>query len=144
MQTQVIPFEPIHAAMLGADASHFAHLQPLTQGQEALTLWHQQAERPLACAGIITLWPGLGYAWVFVAPDAPFYPQTIARFALRQFRPRLAAFRRVETLIPAGDAVARRFAAWLGFQEVLVKPGYGKQGETYIELAWVREGTNGQ
>lgn len=134
-----IPFEPYHATMLGAATAHFAHLGPLTQGHEAVTLWHQDEERPLACGGLLTIWPGLGYAWHIIGADAHEHPQAIGRYALRWLRPRMQTFLRVEALVREDDSVVRHFAAWLGFAEVLVKPGYGQQGETYIELAWVRE-----
>ena len=73
--------------------------------------------RPVACGGVIELWPGRGYAWALLADDSGPHMHRITR-TVRQFLDR-APWRRVEMTVEAGFESGLRWARLLGFG----KPG---------------------
>lgn len=121
------------------DAAAFGSTITAQENMDAVTLYDTHKGMPVACGGLVAAWPGMGYAWFLTCADPLAHKTAIARFALAQLRPRLQRFRRVEALVQEDAVVVRRFAEWLGFTVVARKPQFGAHGETFLELAWVRE-----
>lgn len=122
----------------GVEEFHAAAIGRMPR-QNGVTLYDMVKDQPIASGAVSTLWPGLGFAWIFTCADPHAHKTAIARFALDQLRARLLAFRRVEAVVRVDQLYVRRFAQWLGFQEVLYKPQCGANGEDYIELALIVE-----
>lgn len=65
-----------------------------------------------------------------------------ARHCRERIEPEILAsgVRRIECRTLAGHADAIRFLEWFGAREECRCPGWGRNGETFIQYAWIREG----
>lgn len=114
----IIPYEPEHLLSLKFQPGQVATNQT-TENARAMALGGIAMTaiadgRPLACAGILELWPGRGMAWAALDADAGRVMVEITR----RMRLELARtpFRRVELYAHPTFPAAIRWAHMLGFE----------------------------
>ena len=102
--------------------------------------WTLESEgKPVACIGIVPLWPGVASCWGLFSEAALRYPTTLFRFALDG----LAAaesklnLRRIETTAPRTHLKAHRWLEHLGFQSEGIARAYGFDGSDHVHYARV-------
>lgn len=115
----IIPFEPHHAALIrpqDAQAGE-SNVDGKPEG-ESWTAVHDGA--PVACFGVVTMWPGRGYCWALLDKDAGplMLPLTRAIRSLLKATP----LRRVEMAVDARFDAGCRWAELLGFQRENDRP----------------------
>lgn len=113
---EIVPFLPEHFVALQAPATQRAWVEEnaaaLAQGPgDARTALLDG--RPIACAGVIELWPGRGYAWALLDRSSGRHMLPITR-AVRGFLDS-APWRRVEMAVDAKFLAGCRWADLLGF-----------------------------
>ena len=92
--------------------------------------------QPLACAGILIQWSGLGFAWAIVSALARQHPRALhggVKLGLREMIEE-HHLRRVEAVVLAHFWVGRRWLQALGFEEESLMPRYGPLGEDFIRV----------
>lgn len=90
---------------------------------------------PIACGGVIPLWPGVASAWA-LAGDLDF---ALARLILRQVRRAIAeidGLRRVEATARADWPQAQNLLRHLGFRPELRLDAYDVEGGDHILFVW--------
>lgn len=116
----IVAFLPEHLTLLRLQATQ-------ASAQHALTIEHGQQiveakglartalidGEPIACAGLIPMWPGRSYAWAYLGADAARHFKTVHRAVLDV----LDSYRcrRVEMTVDVRDPGAKRWADRLGF-----------------------------
>ena len=93
-------------------------------------------EIPIAVAGIMIPWPGLGTAWSFTTPQVAAFPCTFHRAVKRKIEEiaKERNLRRLQMDVPQSHTVSRRWVLRLGFQSEGAMPCYGPDGETWIRF----------
>ncbi|MBF0284553.1 MAG: hypothetical protein HQL51_08855 [Magnetococcales bacterium] len=144
---RVVPFEPGHLSGVQLRASARRGLEVLTQtfpmmgqlyamGGPAWTLL--DGERPLACGGMMRLWPGVAEGWVCPSDEVlsrfPMALVKAVRSGLEEGRVRLK-LRRLQASIPVDEPWARRWAAHMGMTEEGLMPAYGPDGRDQLRVA---------
>jgi hypothetical protein len=81
-------------------------------GLEAYTVMVE--DEPIACAGLMEIWPGRAMAWSYLSATAGAHMLGVTR-AVRAFLD-LKAPRRTELYVDAGFEAGRRWAELLGFR----------------------------
>lgn len=115
----VEPFRPDHLKELPLQLAQ-AHLSATVAGKEyaaALSLGEAYAAliegRPVACAGLVEMWPGRAIAWALLSRDAGPHFLKIHRAVARMLD--LCPCHRVEAYADAGFPAASRWLETLGF-----------------------------
>jgi hypothetical protein len=90
---------------------------------------------PVASAGIVVPWDGLGIAWALVSASARQGSalHRVVRWGLREII-RTRQLRRVEAVVRADYWVGRRWLQVLGFEEESQMPHYGPTGEDFVRV----------
>ena len=109
----VVPFAHEHLAQINvqpAQRAGYEAASPLLNGPAYTALVDG---KPVACAGVVEMWPQRGYAWALLDRDAGRHLLTLTR----EIRARLdgLGFRRIEIAVDAGFAAGVRWARMLGF-----------------------------
>lgn len=78
---------------------------------------------------------------LFATDRFPGVALALTRFITRNlfYRYKLAGVHRIEAVSVDGYDAAHRWIEALGLEREAVLPGYGRNGETFIQFAWVRE-----
>jgi hypothetical protein len=100
----------------------------------AFTAWY--AARPIAAAGLLTVWPGRSEAWCMLSPAAALHMLWISRkmlFALRSL-----PAQRVEMHVVRTFDMGHKWARMLGFVEENgpgsgLRRNFGRNGEDFVE-----------
>lgn len=94
------------------------------------------AEMPIAVAGIMIPWPGLGTAWSFTTAQVAQFPCAFHRGVKRKIEEIAEEnkLRRIQMDVPQSHTVSRRWALHLGFTAEGAMPSYGPDGESWIRF----------
>lgn len=117
------------APRLGPDVLEFLG------GLDAYTAFAPDGE-PLACAGLMELWPGRAMAWSFISGNAGRHMLGVTR-AVRQFLD-LKAPRRTELYVDAGFEAGYRWAGLLGFEREGYLKSFDADGRDQVLFARIR------
>lgn len=117
MTFKIIPFEPTHIQQLDVQDA-----QRLTDDDQARALaapfglaWTGAVDGvPVACAGLVEVWPGRAYAWALLARNAGPWMVAITRGVRRALK--AAPFDRIEMAVDSGFLAGQRWALMLGFE----------------------------
>ena len=95
---------------------------------------------PVAVAGLIQHRPNV-ITLLFLATERfPEISAALTRFVVQRLFPKYKerGVHRIECASIEGYVETHRWLGVLGLEEEAVMPGYGRDGETYIQFAWVR------
>lgn len=100
---------------------------------------------PVAMAGVIILWPGVGEAWSIMTENTLKYPFLIHRAVKRTLNDiiRNMKLKRVQSVCLKGFDRGCRWLEVLGFKFESEMPLYGLNGETYIKYVRLQGENNG-
>ncbi|WP_439813978.1 hypothetical protein [Zavarzinia sp. CC-PAN008] len=97
-----------------------------------------RAGRPIACGGLVEMWPGRAIAWGLVATDAGPVMVALSRLVRAQIGANLKAWRRIEATACAEFKPARRWLSLLGFRLEARMDGYAPDGAAHWLFSRVR------
>lgn len=136
---KVVPFEPEH--MVNIDKSDvnskvLEFLDDLDYRAEcyakagpAITML--LGDTVLAIGGVLRLWPGVGEAWMMVAPEGR--QRGVALYkTMKVFLDNCEGFHRIQTSVLYGHSVAHRCIMQLGFIPEGMMVHYGPNKENYV------------
>ena len=139
---QIIPFEPAHLRAVApqcAQSDFTAYIKALdtdalVQCDAAFTA--VDGVDVLGCAGVVTLWPGVGQAWAIFSDRLLAQPTSLTRGTARALD-RIAAaqdLRRGQATVRDGHGAGARWLSFLGFEleGLLVNYGPGGSGDYWM------------
>lgn len=127
--TKIVTMEPWHIMAVALNLREFdiTQLRLYTDEKDAQTYACKVAlapgikfavlddkHLPVACFGITDEVPGVGTMWILGTDAWKAHVKSIKRATLRLFEEKL--YRRVQAWIEPGNAVAKRYAEWHGFE----------------------------
>ncbi len=118
---EIVAFKPEHLVALRLQATQ-ASAQPLMTLEHGAQIGnvtgHAQTAlldgAPIACAGVIELWPGRAYAWAYLSEQAAKHFRTVHRAVHTALN--ASRWARVEMAVDVRDPAAKRWAWHLGFE----------------------------
>lgn len=139
MSFEVVAYRWEHLAGMTFQASqkHYAIGEAQAKGVDNGLAWTGLFDgRPIACAGLVPIWPGRYEAWAFFCEDFPtvVFP-AIHAAAIRRMN-KLRA-RRIETPLDPTAPNAARWARLLGFEIEGTMRGYAPDGRDMLLAARV-------
>lgn len=98
-------------------------------------------EKPVACIGVLELWPGVGEAWLSLSKRFEIGRPSrrwaaLSRLIKVEFDKAMMSHHRIQTAIPLDFEPGHRFVRHLGFEDEGLRRKYGPDGSDY--LAFVR------
>ena len=133
LDRMIVPFKPEHFKWLDAKV-HVTddELRGMARQNSWTAVLHGTV---IACAGVITYWPGRHYAWAYMSPATG----QCMRWLTREAHKRMSAPKgRVEITVRTDFAAGHRWAGMLGFHmEAPVMQHYGPHGEDHTLYARV-------
>jgi RimJ/RimL family protein N-acetyltransferase len=118
---EFVAFKPSHLAAIRLQAVQ-ASAQPLMNAEHGAEI-HSAPGRaftalldglPVACAGVIQLWDGRGYAWAYLSDAALRHIKTIHRYACKALA--RMPWRRIEAAVDPNHPAGSRWLQHLGFK----------------------------
>lgn len=96
---------------------------------------------PVGMAGMIRHRPNVITLLFFATEQFPEIGSDLTRFVRKVLFPkyRERGVHRIECASIEGYAETHRWLEVLGLQQEAIMPGYGRDGQTYIQFAWVRK-----
>lgn len=88
----------------------------------------------VACGGVQPLWPGVGNAWMYVAPEARV--KSLVEMVISYLSQ--ADFHRIQCIVQKDFSKGRRFVRWLGFHREAVLRKYTSDKKDVVLYAMVR------
>lgn len=110
---EVVPFSPDHVRAMHAQDAQRVDAGALDAPFGSWAWTGLVDGRPVACAGVLEVWQGRGYAWAILAHDAGHWMLHIHRAVRRGIA--LCGVRRIEMACAADFPQAARWAQALGF-----------------------------
>lgn len=107
----------------------------------AVAWWGEQGrERPVAALGAAELWPHVWSVWMFATPAWPRVARATTRWCRSVLKPSLlgAGGVRAQCYVIAWYAPAQRWLEHLGFRVETELPLWGRNGETFLLMSWIR------
>jgi hypothetical protein len=105
---------------------------------------------PVLCFGLRILGPGVAEAWMLPGKDIGNHAISLGRGGRKIFQHYLesGAFRRIQIAVEEDNAIAFRFARWLGFEVEGIMRRFAVNGGNYIMMSRIAdngatENTNG-
>jgi hypothetical protein len=149
---KIIPFEAAHYVTLSRaiyaqwPSNALARPELLAEtyalgGGAGFTALDEETGEPIACAGVLHVWQGLGQAWAIITKAARPTPATgrAMHYVIARIYRHLChryQWRCVLAYVSADDARAIRWIALLGFQKLCRLAAFGPGGETFELWAW--------
>lgn len=101
---------------------------------------YADADEPVAVIGVVRLSPWYGSAWAFGTAKTRRVIPALTRWGVETWKPRLIAdgYRRVEVRTIADHDLSHRWLERLGFVREGVCSGYGRDGQDFVQYAYVR------
>lgn len=97
-------------------------------------------DRPVAVGDVLEIRPNVLTLYFFATDDLPLIAGPLTRFIrYRLLLPLMKTAHRIEAASLVGHDTAHRWIRFLGLSEEAVLRGYGKNGEDFIQFAWVRD-----
>jgi hypothetical protein len=111
----IVTFERVHLALLSVQSAQLAGIDqfkdsPIEAFGQAWTAIENGV--PIACAGIVQIWPGRGYAWALLSEQAGRWMLQITRAVRRAMA--LSGLRRIEMAVDSVFEAGARWALLLG------------------------------
>jgi len=96
---------------------------------------------PIAVGGMIRHRPNVATLLMFATDDLPRIGADLTRFIRQRLFPtyRAAGTHRIECVSIAGYDEVHRWLRVLGLKEEADLPGFGRDGERYVQFAWVAD-----
>lgn len=96
---------------------------------------------PIAVGAMVETRPNVITLMFFATDRFPDIAAPLTRFIRKQLFPRYRniGVHRIECVSVGGYEAAHKWIRALGLEEEAVMPGYGKNGETFHQFAWVRD-----
>lgn len=113
---EIVDFDRAHLSAMAVQSAQLAGVGQFKDcSQEAFGLAYTAMDngKPVACAGIVEVWPGRGYAWALLSEQAGRWMVQISRAVRRAIA--LSGLRRIEMAVDADFVAGRRWAVMLGF-----------------------------
>lgn len=97
--------------------------------------------KPIAICATIESRPNVLTLLFYATDDFPVVAAALSRFVKqRLFPPQVAAgAHRIECVSLVGHELAHRWIRYFGLTQEAVCRGYGKNGETFLQFAWVKD-----
>jgi hypothetical protein len=125
---EIIPFQAHHTKLMVPQPAQ-AHEVDYAPVEAAGDAWTAVVDGlPVACAGLIELWPERAHAWALLSAEAGPYMRRITR-AIR-FRLESSSFRRIEMAVDVSFEAGIRWAHMLGFEHEATVRCYFPGGRT--------------
>lgn len=98
--------------------------------------------QPVAVGAMVQARPNVVTLMFFATDEFPQVAHALTRFIRRRLFPsyRERGIHRIECVSLAGYREVHRWIEALGLKLEATMPGYGRDGETYLQFAWVRDG----
>lgn len=97
-------------------------------------------DRPVAVGDVLEIRPNVLTLYFFATDDFPRIALQLTRFLrYRLLGPLMLTAHRVEAASMVGHDTAHRWIRFLGLSEEAVLRGYGKNGEDFVQFAWVKD-----
>ena len=143
---QVIPFEIDHFDMMELDPEGFVSrdrrglLEAYSKVGPSITLINDLME-PVASAGVVCVWDGLGEFWMVPGKKVPKYSLSVFKEAKRfiDYAMSRYQFNRVQATAREKDARAIRWIERLGFERECLMKCFGPDGENHYLYARVND-----
>lgn len=99
---------------------------------------------PVAVGAMVEHRPNVVTLMFFATERLPEVGLALTKFITQRLFPRYRArgVHRIECASIAGYAAVHRWIRALGLKQEAVMPGYGKGGETFLQFAWVADGSS--
>ena len=144
MASRIVPFEPWHVRLLeGRKAERESTYDIGWQAHQVgnypgLTL--VVADKPIACAGLVTMWPGVAEAWAYLSPAVEHRAVALHRQVKRALLmgERHLNLHRIQAAVRCDFVVGYRWLERLGFEPEGLMHKYGPRKESYMRFARVR------
>lgn len=96
---------------------------------------------PVAAVGVMRHAAHLGSAWAFGTDRTRRVIPALTRWGIAEWKPRMIAdgYRRVEVRTIIDHDLSHRWLEKLGFARECLCRGYGRDGETFAQFAYVRD-----
>lgn len=144
-KVKLIPFDVEHFKALdladspgqGVFVNMPNHLSLLSIAAKHPSCTLMEGDRPVACVGIVILWPGVAEGWAFVS-------QTVTRHRIAFLRHLILGLRkaelshklhRVQAVVNKDYAEGKRLVHYLGFFAEGTLYGYGADDSDYVMYA---------
>jgi hypothetical protein len=103
--------------------------------------FYDEDRNPIAIGAMVQHRPNVVTLAFFATDDFPRIAADLAKFARRSLFPayQKRGVHRIECISIEGYEAAHRWIEMLGLKREAVMPGYGRDGETYIQFAWVAD-----
>ena len=113
------------------------HIRP---GRVAIIAVHDE-QGPVCIGGGIEHRPNVVTLLLFATDRFPYVALSLTRFVTRSLftQYRNAGVHRIEAVSMVGHDEAHRWIETLGLKREAVLRGYGKNGETFLQFAWVAD-----
>lgn len=96
----------------------------------------------IACGGVMTAWPGLGFTWAVISPMARQRPHMLVmHYMVQEYLEDYIVmfnYRRIEANVNANFVIGQKWVQRLGFVKESEMPCFGPNGEDFIKYVIVR------
>lgn len=118
-----------------------AGVAPYFSGSGMMLFSLDEESPPIVVGGAVGVRPNVVQTAFFATVDWPDIARPLSRWIRNAFFPALRTngVHRIQTLTLAGHPETDRWLTWLGMKYESWKPGYGSNGETFVEYAWVAD-----
>lgn len=152
----IVPLDPILADHVGrhlrpSDRDEVAAMTPRGMTLQGVCAWQAVIAKigvaithrglPAACVGAVELRPGVFEVFMFGTDAWPNVAITATRWVRRMLIPALylAGAHRAQAASLATHISAHRWLGYLGASIESEMPGFGGNGETFLQFVWLRE-----
>lgn len=156
MKTEVATFGDVYSVarnMRARDIEEFLAVSPVTThdglvmrlierfGHHQGLIVAKEGDVAIAIGGLIELRPHVATLLFFATDRFPSIALALTRFIRQKLFPRVkrAGVHRIEAVSIEGYEEAHRWIEILGLKREAELRGYGKNGETFIQFAWVSD-----
>lgn len=137
MTMHIVPFRPEHLnGLVNVSEPELQGVKVEASLADSIGWTGMENDEVLGIIGVKILWAGVGDAWAVFTPQAQKYMLSISRKAKRGINTFMEEQKlvRLQTVVRVGNAVALRWAQWLGFHtEGYMEWYYG--GMDYLIMA---------
>lgn len=137
---KLIPFRAEHLLQLVSRNPFDDELIDDAWRKEQSPSYTVYTDKPIACAGVILLRPGVGYAWAVFGYDIPTYRVWITRNVRRILRDIIKGcqLHRVEAQVLEEQHAHRKWLEHMGFEPEGVAHDYTSDRRNVVRYEWLR------
>lgn len=130
---KIVPREPDRSILMSV-ADPLEYAREYVKRGPCWTLWN--GDEPIACAGMIILWPHVAESWALTSESVARFPiafHKAAKWAIEKAMFDNELFR-LQVTIPETHIKSCKWIERLGFKNESTMPMYGTDGSTYIRF----------